>query len=541
MNRSKPKAYILVSSSPNEIQRNSAHAAKTLLSIVRTCLGPRAMQKMILTKINSIEMTNDGNSILREMDVSHPSARCLIELSQTQDNECGDGTTSVLILAAELLNKMVLLLERFHPVQICAAMGKARDVCLSALNEVSVSSDESSLIETVRASVSTKLCAVLKVPIPELALKAAQILASESNNDCNNDSKNGSNNSRNENNNSKAGKRKVLDLKTDIKIEKILGNFTECEVINGILIEKEIIHAQMRRTIESPRILLVDSSLEYKKGESVTNMEFSGGADFERALEIEEETIRKMCKHIVDIKPDLLIAEKGISDLALSILYENNITALRRVKRSDMIRIAKASGAVIMNRLEDLKESHLGKAGMFEYIKINRDNYCKISGCGKPGAVCVVLRGPSKDLLAELERNFMDAIKVCKNLLVDPAMVPGCGASEMHMAVSLAGNENFTAAEKEVFAGCSDALKIIPSILSSNSGMGNTLDILSKVEDMHSNGMKFTGVDGVSGDAVDARKLVMEPISVKVQMVKSAFGSVMQLLRVDGIIETKNR
>ncbi len=239
MQKQAPKAYIIVSNDKNEIQKTSAYTAKILSSIVKTCLGPRAMQKMVLTKINSIELINDGNSILREMDVSHPSARCLIELSKTQDDECGDGTTSVLILASELLNQIVPHFKTLHPIRVCEILRRAKDLCVDHLNNIALNAIESELIKIVSSSVATKLCSVLNIPIPQLALKAAQMIKSDT------DSR--------------------IDIKNDIKIDKILGSFEESEVLEGILLEKELVHSQMRRNIENPKILILDVPLEYKK------------------------------------------------------------------------------------------------------------------------------------------------------------------------------------------------------------------------------------------------------------------------------------
>lgn len=517
MQRQVPKAYILVSNDQNEIQKLSAYTAKTLSSIVKTCLGPRAMQKMVLTKINSIEMTNDGNSILREMDVNHPSARCLIELCQTQDDVCGDGTTSVLIIAAELLNKTVPFLKEHHPINLCKILTKIKNLCIERLEKISIPAVENEILNIVKASVSTKLCSVLKVPIPEIALKSALIIKN------------------------KIQDQVKIDIKNDIKIEKIVGNFDETEIIEGILIEKDLIHAQMRRKIENPKILVIDTPLEYKKGESVTNMEFSNQSDFTKALEMEEEQIKMMCAKIIETKTDIIVTEKGICDLALGILHENNITAIRRVKKSDCTRICKATGATIMNRVEDVCENNLGQAGLFEYIKIGNDYFFKLSKCKNPKAVTVVLRGPTKDLMTELERNFMDAIKVTKNILINDKIVPGGGASEINLAVMLKNLSNdLDLCEKKVYQGVCEALKVIPSILATNSGADNSLEVLSQLE-IKNEECSYFGINGVTSEISDMRSIVMEPLIVKSQCIKSAFEAVMQLLRVDGIIESKSK
>lgn len=514
MQKQVPKAYVLVSTDKTDIQKMSAYTAKALSSVVKTCLGPRAMQKMVLTKVNSIELTNDGNSILREMDVSHPSARCLVELSQTQDDECGDGTTTVLILASELLDRMVLHLKDKHPIKICRMLSVAKEMCLSHLSSIAIAAKEEELLKIVSSGVATKLCSVLRVPIPQIALNAAQLIRKNSE-----DSK--------------------IDIKNDIKIEKIIGSFEESEIIEGIIIEKDLVHSQMRRTIENPKILVLDCSLEYRKGESVTNMEFSGRDDFTKALQMEEDHVRKMCKSIVETGADIVITEKGISDLALGILYENEVTAIRRVKKSDLVRISKATGTTIKSRVEDVSEKQLGSAGLFEYIKIGRDYFCKLSKCHNPKAISVVLRGPTKDLLTELERNFMDAIKIARNVLMDPRLVPGGGASEMSLGIHL--YDNSTPETYPIFKSCYEALKIIPSIISTNSGTGKTLEVLYELERQQRSKGSYIGVDGITGEICDMRGIVLEPFIVKSQTIKSAFECVMQLLRVDGIIESKSK
>lgn len=513
MQKQVPKAYIIVSNDKNEIQKTSAYTAKTLCSIVKTCLGPRAMQKMVLTKINSIELTNDGNSILREMDVSHPSARCLIELSRTQDDECGDGTTSVLILASELLNQIVPHLKTIHPIKICEMLRRAKDLCIEHLNKISIEAHEEDLIKIVSSSVATKLCSILNIPIPQIALKAAQMIKSDI------DSR--------------------IDVKNDIKVEKILGAFEESEVLEGIILEKELVHSQMRRNIENPKILILDIPLEYRKGESVTNMEFSNKEDFSRALEIEEEQIRKMCDLIVGTGANIVITEKGISDLALSILFEKQITAIRRIKKSDSNRISKATGATVVNSLEEANSSQLGTAGMFEYVKIGKDYFCKISKCKNPKAVSVILRAPTKDILTELERNFMDAVKVARNVILNPKLVPGGGASEMSMSLCL--NSSAQKHEVEIFRECALALRVIPSIISNNSGFGSCLNVMNELEKKQTKEGPYFGINGITGEIAEMKNVVLEPLIVKTQCVKSAFEAVMQIIRVDGIIESKSK
>lgn len=511
------KMYILVPDKPAQIQNESAMAAKTISSVIRTCLGPRAMQKMVLTKINSIELTNDGNAILRELDVAHPSARSLIELAKTQDDEVGDGTTSVVILAAELLNEMTYILDKdVHPIRICRALSKALEICIKAIDEAALTldSNEETKATIIRGSVATKVCTVLKVPIDRLALETVKKIYIKEENKC--------------------------DLKSNMRIEKVLGgNFVESEVMDGILVNKDIIHPQMRRSIENPRIVIIESPLEYKKGESQTSYEFSKENDFTRALEIEEEQVREMCEKIVAVKPDIVVCEKGVSDLALSILFENNITGLRRMKKTDVSRLSKACGARVVNRPEDLEEKHVGTScGLFEYVKYGEEYYCKFSKCLNPKACSVVIRGPTKDILNELERNFMDAVKVAKNIFISPKLCPGGGATEMAMAHKLLQAQTDDETEAEVFSRMASALAIVPSILLENSGVFSPLESITLLEQKHKEG-SFYGVNGITGEVVDTRTVVLEPYAVKSQCIKSAVEAVSQLLRIDGIIESK--
>ncbi|KMV65175.1 T-complex protein 1 subunit gamma [Encephalitozoon cuniculi EcunIII-L] len=511
------KMYILVPDKPAQIQNESAIAAKTISSVIRTCLGPRAMQKMVLTKINSIELTNDGNAILRELDVAHPSARSLIELAKTQDDEVGDGTTSVVLLAAEILNEMTYILDRdVHPIRICKALGRALEICIKAIDgaAISLDSNEETKIKIINGSVASKICNILKVPIGSLALEAVKKVYVKEENKC--------------------------DLKNNMKVEKVLGgNLMESEVVDGVLINKDIIHPQMRRVIENPRIVIIESPLEYKKGESQTNYEFSKENDFTRALEIEEEQVREMCERIIGVRPDIVVCEKGISDLALSILFENNITGLRRLKKTDISRLSKVCGARSVSRPEDLEERHVGvSCGLFEYIKYGEEYYCKFSRCAHPKACSVVIRGPTKDILDELERNFMDAVKVAKSIFISPKLCPGGGAVEMAMAHELMQSAGDNEVEAEVFSRMASALTIIPSILLENSGVFNPLEAITLLEQKHKEG-SFYGVNGTTGEIVDTRDLVLEPYAVKSQCIKSAVEAVSQLLRIDGIIESK--
>jgi T-complex protein 1 subunit gamma len=508
------KLYILVPDNSNQIQAESANASAIISSVIKTCLGPKAMQKMVITKINSIEITNDGNSILREIDVSHPSARSIIELARTQDDKVGDGTTSVVILASEILQEMVGVLLNGHPIRVCGYLTKALEVCLKVLDELSlnIQDTEESIKKIIKSSVETKICNILKVPIDIMAYEAVKMITNDG----------------------------MCDLKNNVRVEKILGgNMLQSGILEGIILNKDIIHPQMRKKIENPRIVILDTPLEYKKGESQTNYEFKDKADFTKALELEEKQIRNMCQYILNVNPDIVVSEKGICDLALSILHQNKITALRRLKKTDSVRLSKATGATIVNRLEDLENKHVGeKCQLFEYIKCGDEYYSQFSRCIRPKACSVILRGPTRDIMNELERNFHDASKVAKNLIMSPKLVPGGGCIEMNISKRLREIETSNILEKEVYEKFADALKVIPTILLNNSGVFNPLMKLGALEEEIIKNI-YSGVNGVTGEIEDMRSVILEPLAVKRQIYVSAIQAVLQLLRVDGIMESK--
>lgn len=517
MNRGQPTAYILTKSNKSEIQRTSVHAAKMLAGMIKTCLGPRAMQKIVLTKINTVEHTNDGISILRELDVGYPTARCLIELSQTQDDECGDGTTTVLILAAEVLEKLVKLLDKHHPIRVCKTVNMIKLKLLAFLDTLALenNSTDAEILKVVKAAVATKFCTQIGVPIAEMAFEVAMKIKA-------------------------TDKDRAIDVKNNIKVVKILGDFKECKVVDGIVFDKDIVHSQMAKEFENPKVLLTDCALEYKKGESATNIEISNTEDFTKMLKEEETQIKKMCNLILALKPNMVVCEKGACDLALSILQENGVTCLRRTSKIHLTRIAKATGATIVSRLEDATENHLGTCGKYEYKRIGQDFFSIFSKCKDPRAISVVLCGPTKDINNELERNFMDAIKVAKNMLEDKRVFPGGGATEMVMSVfcSEMGLKTEKQIEKDVCAGIADAFKIVPNILFTNSGERYALEKVNTLflEQKKTKNYKL-GVNGITGEIIDMTQIVCEPYVVKVQCFKSVLDCVVQLLRIDGIVE----
>ncbi|KAN0094316.1 Chaperonin Cpn60/TCP-1 family [Tylopilus felleus] len=510
--------------SGRKAQISNITAAKTIADVIRTCLGPKAMLKMILDPMGGILLTNDGNAILREIDVAHPAAKNMIELSRTQDEECGDGTTSVIILAGEILAQSLSQLERdIHPVVIISAYNKALKEALEIINKISIpinTSSDDEMLSLIKTSIGTKFVARWSDLMCHLALQAVRTVAAEENG------------------------HKTVDIKRYARVEKIPGgSIEESRVLDGVLLNKDITHPNMRRRIQHPRIILLDCPLEYKKGESQTNMEFSKETDWARAQEIEEEQVIAQCKRILEFKPDLVITEKGISDTAQHIIERANVSAIRRVRKSDNNRIALAVGATIVNRAEDLRESDVGTGcGLFNIEKIGDEYFTFLTACTNPKACTILLRGPSKDILNEIDRNLADALSVARNVYFNPTLAPGGGATEMAISVGLhAKARSVTGVEGWPFRAVADAIEVIPRTLVQNSG-GNAIRVLTELRAKHANGENSWGVNGETGKIVDMKSYgLYESASVKIQILKTAIEAARMLLRVDDVVQATRK
>ncbi|CEH16014.1 t-complex protein 1 [Ceraceosorus bombacis] len=475
--------------SGRKTQESNIASSKAVADVIRSCLGPKAMLKMILDPMGGILLTNDGAAILREIEVGHPAAKSVLELCRAQDEEVGDGTTSVVVLV---------------------------DVA-----------DEDSMLKLIKTSIGTKFVSRWSDQMCKLALKAVRTVADI-------DARAGGS----------AGNVGTVDIKRYARVEKVPGGEIESSrVLDGVMLAKDITHPKMRRRIEKPRIILLDCPLEYKKGESQTNIEIQKEEDWNKILEIEEQQIRILCDKIIEHKPDLVFTEKGVSDLAQHFLLKENITAIRRVRKSDNNRIARATGATIVNRVEDLRESDVGtRCGLFHIEKLGDEYFTFLEKCTEPKACTILLRGPSKDILHEIDRNLADAMSVARNVVFNPRLAPGGGATEM--AISVALNELARTTEG-VAAGpiraVAEALEVIPRTLIQNCG-GNAIKILTALRAHHANGEHSMGVDGESGKIVEMKAYgLYEPAAVKEQTLKTAIESASLLLRVDDVVSARRQ
>lgn len=503
-----------------EAQLGNIKAAKTVADVLRTCLGPKAMLKMILSQSGGIVITNDGNAVLREVNVEHPAAKSMIDLSRSQDEEVGDGTTSVIILAGEILSMAEPWIEKkMHPRIIISGYMRAMNDALEYLKTLSKNVDaknDADMKQVLKTCLGTKFAHNWSDLMVDLALQAVRFVATEENG------------------------RKEVDVKRYLKIEKIPGGeISESCVVPGVVIEKDVTHAKMRRKIVNPRIIVLDCNLEFKKSQNPVNHQVDKAPNWEKIMRLEEEQVKKVVADIVKLRPDVVITEKGISDEAQHWFIKHNVTALRRVRKTINDRIARASGATVVNRPEELKESDVGtKCGLFEIKKIGDEYWTYITECKDPKVSTILLRGSTKDTLAEIERNLNDAISVAKNIYFEPKLCPGGGASEMAIATKLTEkSKSIAGIEQYPYHSVALALEVIPRTIIQNCGADIVRTITALRAKHATPGNSTWGIDGEKGVLVDMVKYgVWEPYVVKAQTIKTAIEASCMLLRIDDIV-----
>merc|ERR1712183_483272 len=510
--------------SGKKVQLENINAGKTIGDVVRTCLGPKAMLKMLMDPMGGIVMTNDGNAILREITVQHPAAKTMIEIARTQDEEVGDGTTSVIIMAAEVLGiSHQFLEEKIHPTVIIQAYRQALEDSVNLLREKVATpidlADKVAVRKVIQSCVGTKFISKWSDMACDIAMDAVKTVTIES-----------------------SGGKREIDIKRYAKVEKLPGGAIEdSQVLRGVMFNKDVVHPKMKRKLENPRILLLDCNLEYKKGESQTNMEIVKEEDFSKALEAEETYIKKICDEIAAHKPNLVITEKGVSDLAQHFFNKAGITAVRRLRKSDNLRVARACGATIVNRTDEISEEDIGTGcGLFEIRKIGDEYFTFMEKCKDPKACTILLRGASKDILNEVERNLQDALNVARNLYQDPFLVPGGGATEMEIAYLLnQKGKSLSGVIQWPYKAIASALEVIPRTLAQNCG-ANTIRTLTSLRAKHAQEAEKNvnwGINGETGQLANMSELgIWEPLAVKLQVYKTAVETAILLLRIDDIV-----
>lgn len=503
-------------------QLNNIEAARVVSQLIVSTLGPQAMLKMILDPMGGTVMTNDGNCILREIDVVHPAAKHMLELSRAQDEEIGDGTTTVIVLTGEFLALSKPLLDRqIHPLKIVKGFAEALTIALDAINKVALPVDvtnRSELEQLVKTCLGTTSGTNSMELMCGLAVDATLRVVRK-------DTSSGVT---------------EIDIKRYAKVEKIPGGAAEeSMVLDGVMFNKDHIHPKMKRYIKNPKILLLDCPIEYKKAETQIHVEVTKETDWEELLKQEENYVRGLCNGIIKHKPDVLICEKGCADLASHFLAKAGITVIRRLRKTDNNRIARATGATICSRVDEITPEDLGTgATLFEIKKIGDEYFTYITGCPKGSACTILLRGASKDTLNEMERNLHDAMCVARNIIKEPRAIYGAGAIEMHVSKTLMdAAKTVSGVQQQAYQAIAMALEVIPRTLAQNCG-ANVIRVITDLRSRHAGkDGHYWGINGVSGVITDIRELkVIEPAAVKIQALKTAIEAACMILRVDDVV-----
>ncbi len=503
-----------------DAQRMNIMAARVIAEAVRSTLGPKGMDKMLVDSLGDVVITNDGVTILKEIDVEHPAAKMIIEVAKTQDNEVGDGTTTAVVLAGELLKRAEELLDQdIHPSIIARGYRLAASKALEVLDSIAIDIDvenEETLKKIASTAVTGKHSEYALDHLASIVVEAVKRVAEKVD-----------------------GRYKVDE--DNIKIEKRQGgNVADTKLVNGIVIDKEVVHAGMPKRVKNAKIAVLKAALEVKETETDAEIRITDPDQLMKFIEQEEKMLKEMVDKLAEAGANVVFCQKGIDDLAQYYLAKAGILAVRRVKQSDIEKIAKACGAKILTDLREINSSDLGEAELVEERKVGDEKMVFIEGCKNPKAVTILVRGGSEHVVDEVERSLTDAIKVVKAALESGKVVAGGGAPEIEVALrlrewapSLGGREQLAA---EAFAA---AMEVIPRALAENSGL-DPIDILVELKRAHEEGKKTYGVDVFSGKVVCMEeKGVLEPLKVKKQAISSATEVAIMILRIDDVIAAK--
>jgi len=502
-----------------DAQKNNISAAKIIAEIVHTSLGPRGMDKMLVDSLGDVTITNDGATILKEIDVQHPAAKMLVEISKSTDNEVGDGTTSVVVLAGALLEQAESLLEQeVHPTIIVdgyrKAAKKAKQFIKSIAQQVTPN-DKPILLKIAKTALQTKMVRKESDQLSDLIVKAVLAVAQ------------------------KEGDNFTVDI-DDIKVEKKAGgSIPDSSIIQGIVLDKEVVHSGMPKKVTSAKIALINTALEISKTETDAKINISNPQQMKSFLDEENKMLKNMVDKVIGSGATVAFCQKGVDDMAQHYLAKAGLLVVRRVKESDLTKLAKATGGKIVTNLDDLFEKDLGTSDIVEERKIEEDRWVFVEGCKHPKSVTLLLRAGSQRVVDEVERSVHDAIMVVRDIMELPSIVAGGGAPETYAATkirswakSLEGREQLAA---EKFA---EALEAIPLSLSENAGM-DPIDTLTTLRSRQLRGHKSTGIDVMKGKVADMKSSdIIEPLLVKNQIISSAAEAACMLLRIDDVIAT---
>lgn len=500
-----------------DAQRNNIFAAKLVAEIVRSSLGPRGMDKMLVDSMGDVTITNDGATILKEIDIQHPAAKMIVEISKSTDAEVGDGTTSAVVLAGALLeNAEELMTKDVHPTVIVRGYLEASEKALEFLNDIAVKvnpEDRKNLVRIAETSMETKMVSDLSKELASIVVDAVLQVADRK----------------------PDGSFKV-DI-DNIKVEKKAGgSLLDTKLIDGIVLDKEVVHEEMPKHIEKAKILLVNSPLEVEKTEYSAEIRITEPTQMKKFLDEENEILKEMVDKVSSVRANVLICQKGIDDVAQQFLAKAGIMTVRRAKESDITKLAKATGATIVTNIEDLAEKNLGFAKLVEERKLEEDKWVFVEGCKNPKAVTILVRGGSQRVVDEAERSLHDAIMVTKDVLEKPEIVAGGGAPEADIAVKLRNYSTKLGGREQLAVGkFADALESIPLTLAENAGM-SPIDTQVELRAAHGRGEKWFGISIETGKVSDMMTEVIEPALVKEEIIKAATEASCMIIRVDDIL-----
>ncbi|MDE2046635.1 MAG: TCP-1/cpn60 chaperonin family protein [Thermoplasmata archaeon] len=500
---------------------NNIAAAKAIADSVRSTLGPRGLDKMLVDSMGDVVVTNDGVTILKEMDVEHPAAKMLVEVAKTQDQECGDGTTTAVILAGELLKRAESLIEQnIHPTVISQGYRMASQKALEVLESISEKvdiKDTATLGKIAKTAMASKTVSFNRDLLSDLSVKAVSLVAE------------------------KTDRGYYVDLDNIQIIKKQGGSISDTQLIEGVIVDKEKVHSAMPTSVANPKIALLDAALEIKKTEIDAKIEINDPTQLNAFLQEEESMLRKMVDTVKRSGATVVFCQKGIDDLAQHFLAKEGVYAVRRVKKSDMEKLAKATGGNIVSKVSELTKDDLGTAGKAEERKIGDDQMTFVTGATKAKAVSILIRGGTEHVVDEIERSLEDALNVVAVAIEDGKIVTGGGSSAEELAMRLRDEAAKIGGREQIaFETFAEALETVPRTLAENAGL-DPIDILIELRKSHKAGKRTSGVNVLSGKVDDmTSQNVIEPIRVGRQAIQSATDAAVMILRIDDVIASKS-
>ncbi|MBI4438788.1 TCP-1/cpn60 chaperonin family protein [Candidatus Woesearchaeota archaeon] len=503
-------------------QRANIMAAKAVAETVRTTLGPKGMDKMLVDSLGDVVITNDGVTILQEMSIEHPAAKMIVEVAKAQEDEVGDGTTTAVVLAGELLKQAENLIDReIHPTVIARGYRLAADKSQEILNQIAEPVAEAD-IQTLRKIATTAMTGKgaekAKESLSKISVDAVKAVMEKENGH--------------------------LLIDTDnIKIEKKVGGRVEdSELIQGIVLDKEKVHPAMPRTVKGAKVALLDAAVEIKNTEIETKIQVSDPAQMQAFIDMEERMLREKVEKIAASGANVVFCQKGIDDMAQHFMSKKGIYASRRVSKSDMEKLARATGGKIVTNLNDLSRDDLGFAGIVEELKVGDENMTYVRECKNPKSVTILIRGGTEHVVDEIKRAMEDSLGDIAAALKVGKVVAGAGASEVELAKGLRKfSESLSGREQLAVNAFAEAIEIIPRTLAENSGL-DPIDIMTELKAAHDTNRKWTGIDVFTGKIIDAWKDgVIEPLKIKTQAVSSASEVAVMILRIDDVIASAGK